>query len=103
MQLESLAWSPQTAAAMTNERTLDELARHVGGQVVGDGSLKISSAAGLAQAQAGQISFLANPRYAKLLAATKASAIVVAEPVPNSTAGQIVVRNPYYSFTEIVV
>jgi len=86
-----------------NARTLDELARHVGGRVMGDGSLKISSAAGLAQAQAGQISFLANPRYAKLLASTQASAIVVAEPVAKSSAAQIVVENPYYAFTEIVV
>jgi UDP-3-O-[3-hydroxymyristoyl] glucosamine N-acyltransferase len=86
-----------------NDRTLDELARHVGGRVVGDGQVRISSAAGLAQAQAGQISFLANPRYARLLASTKASAIVVAEPVPNAAAAQIVVENPYYAFTEIVV
>ena len=88
--------------AICCERTIEELARQVGGSVVGDGSLKISSAAGLAQARAGQISFLANPRYAKLLASTKASAIVVGERA-NSPAAQIIIENPYFAFTRIVL
>jgi UDP-3-O-[3-hydroxymyristoyl] glucosamine N-acyltransferase len=85
-----------------NERTVDELARHVNGTVTGDGRVKISSVAGLAQAQAGQISFLANPRYARQLAGTAASAVVVAGPA-NCPAAQIVVNNPYYAFTQIAV
>jgi UDP-3-O-[3-hydroxymyristoyl] glucosamine N-acyltransferase len=85
-----------------NERTVDELARHVNGTVVGDGSVKISSVAGLAQAQAEQISFLANPRYTKLLATTGASAVVVSEPA-SCPAAQIVVKNPYYAFTQIAI
>jgi len=85
-----------------NERTVEELARHVNGTVAGDGSVRISSAAALAQAGAGQISFLSNRRYAKLLATTSASAVVVAEPAP-CPAAQIVVKNPYYAFARIVV
>ena len=85
-----------------NERTVEELARHVKGTVTGDGSVKISSVAGLAQARAGQISFLSNPRYTKLLANTAASAVVVAEPAP-CPATQIVVKNPYYAFTQIAI
>lgn len=85
-----------------NERTLEELARHVGGRVAGDPHLKISSAAGMAQAHEGQITFLANPRYTKLLAGTKASAVVVAEPA-KCPAAQIIVENPYHAFTQLVV
>lgn len=85
-----------------NERTLEELAKFVGGHVQGDPGLRIAAAAGLAQACAGQISFLANPRYAKLLATTKASAVVVAEQA-RCPAAQIIVENPYYAFTRIVV
>jgi UDP-3-O-[3-hydroxymyristoyl] glucosamine N-acyltransferase len=58
--------------------------------------------AGLGQAQAGQISFLANPRYARMLADTRASAVVVSEET-NTTAAQIIVANPYYAFTQIAV
>ncbi len=77
------------------ERTVAELAHHVGDRVVGDDGRLISSAAGIAEAQAGQITFLANPRYTKWLADTRASVVLVAEPV-NSPAAQIIVENPYY-------
>ena len=85
-----------------NERTVEELARHVNGTVTGDGRVRISSVAGLAQARPGQISFLSNPRYTRLLATTAASAVVVAEPAP-CPAAQIVVKNPYYAFARIAV
>ena len=85
-----------------NEQTVEALARHVNGRVVGDANVRISSAAGLAQARAGQISFLANPRYAKTLAQTQASAVVVSEEV-KTPAVQIIAANPYYAFTQIAV
>jgi len=85
-----------------NGKTLEELAQHVGGRLAGDHKIKISSVASLNLAGPGQITFLANSRYAKKLAMTKASAVVVAEPVKNAVA-QIIVPNPYYAFTQIVV
>jgi UDP-3-O-[3-hydroxymyristoyl] glucosamine N-acyltransferase len=91
----------QQIAPMT-QRTVNELARHVNGTVQGDGNVQISSVAGLAQAGAGQISFLANARYAKMLTTTSASAVLVAEPA-NCAAAQIVVKNPYYAFTQISI
>lgn len=84
-----------------SERTLEELARHVGGRIVGDAQVKISSVAGLAQAQAGQISFLANPRYTKALASSKASAVIVAAPA-DCPVTQLVVENPQYAFMRVV-
>lgn len=62
--------------------SLEDLARRVGGRVDGDGAVLIRGVNGLAEAGPGEISFLANPKYAPLLAATKASAVVVAETVP---------------------
>jgi UDP-3-O-[3-hydroxymyristoyl] glucosamine N-acyltransferase len=85
-----------------NEKTLNELAQHVGGRVVGDGGVRIHSVAGLGQAQEGQISFLANRRYARMLTTTRASAVIVAEavdcPVP-----QLVVENPHFAYTQTTV
>ena len=84
-----------------SERTLEELARHVDGRVVGDARVGISSVAGLGQASPGQISFLANRRYRKLLADTKASAVIVGEEM-TCPASQLVVKDPHYAYMRIV-
>jgi UDP-3-O-[3-hydroxymyristoyl] glucosamine N-acyltransferase len=83
-------------------KSINELAAFVGGEVIGDGTARIESGATLELAQPGQITFLANPRYAGLVAATKASAVVLREAM-SCPAAQIVVPNPYYAFTRILV
>jgi UDP-3-O-[3-hydroxymyristoyl] glucosamine N-acyltransferase len=85
-----------------SERTLEELARHVGGELRGDPGLTIRSAATLEEAVEGQISFLANPRYFRLMETTRASAVVVGEAQPLSVS-QIVAPDPYYAFAQMVV
>jgi len=57
--------------------TLEELARRVGGEVVGDGSVVLSGVSGIREAQAGHLTFLSNPKYERYLSTTNASAIVV--------------------------
>ena len=57
-------------------RTLAELAAELGGQVVGDGSTVVRGVAGIREAQAGDITFLANARYAAYLHETRASAVL---------------------------
>jgi UDP-3-O-[3-hydroxymyristoyl] glucosamine N-acyltransferase len=83
-------------------KTLAELAEYVGGRVVGNPNLKISSAATLEGAENGEISFLANRKYLKLLRTTKAAAVVVQEEL-ESPAALLVADDPYYAFTQIVV
>jgi UDP-3-O-[3-hydroxymyristoyl] glucosamine N-acyltransferase len=79
--------------------TLQELATMSGGELFGDPALKITGAASLAEATAGEISFFANRKYVGLLRKTRASAVFVptdfAEPV---TAAQIRVSNPTKAF-----
>ena len=53
---------------------LGELAKLVGGALTGDGSVLIRAVNGLKEAVPGEISFLANPKYAPLLKTTRASA-----------------------------
>lgn len=84
------------------EKTVGELAALVGGQVVGDGEARITSGATLELARPGQITFLANARYALLVPQTRASAVVVPEPM-ECPAAQIITGNPYYAFTRILV
>jgi UDP-3-O-[3-hydroxymyristoyl] glucosamine N-acyltransferase len=80
--------------------TLDDLARLVGGTVTGDGKTRIRAVNGIKEAGPGEITFLANTRYAPLLAATKASAVIVAEgtsaPIP-----ALSVKNPDLAFAKI--
>jgi len=82
--------------------TLGDLAAHVGGQVSGDKAIEIKSAAGLAQAGNGDISFLANRKYKRLAKTAQASAIVVKEQL-DSKAALLVCPDPYYAFTQITV
>jgi UDP-3-O-[3-hydroxymyristoyl] glucosamine N-acyltransferase len=84
------------------KKTIQEIAEHVGGQVIGDASVMIESAATLDSAGAGQITFLSNPKYLPRVASTQAAAILVAAEVQTSAA-QIVTKDPYYAFMQAVV
>jgi UDP-3-O-[3-hydroxymyristoyl] glucosamine N-acyltransferase len=83
-------------------KTLAELARHVGGRAVGNPAIQIHSVASLEEAQEGQITFLANRKYVRLLNQTKASAVLVSQEIGCASA-QIVVANPYYAFAQITI
>lgn len=83
--------------------TLKELARRIGAEVVGDPSVVIESANTLEDAGAGQISFLANPKYVKQLDTTRAAAVVVAAAVRGGHTNLLRCKDPYYGFTQVVV
>lgn len=83
-------------------KTINELAEFVGGEVVGDGSKVINSAATLEAGGEGDVSFLSNPKYTSKLSTTNASCVVVSEEIETS-ANLIVVKDPYFAFREIVV
>ncbi len=70
--------------------------------MVGDGTISIHSGSTLELSGPGQITFLANARYAPLVASTRASAVFVPDPI-ETPAAQIVVKNPYYAFTQALV
>jgi UDP-3-O-[3-hydroxymyristoyl] glucosamine N-acyltransferase len=85
------------------ERTLGELAEYVGGRVCGDPDVKIKSAATLAQAGEGDISFLTNRKYEKQLQTTKASAVIVGKDISTASIPLLIAEAPYYSFMQIMV
>ena len=84
------------------KKTLQEIADHVGGTVIGDPSVPVESASTLDSAGAGQITFLSNPKYAPRVQETQAAAVLVAKQVQTSAA-QIVTEDPYYAFMQTVV
>ena len=76
--------------------TLGDLARRLGVELRGDPAVQVSGVATLRGARAGELSFLANPRYRKQLAATRASAVVLApEDAPHCPVAVLVAANPY--------
>ncbi|HWP41225.1 MAG TPA: UDP-3-O-(3-hydroxymyristoyl)glucosamine N-acyltransferase [Tepidisphaeraceae bacterium] len=82
---------------------LDELAAKIEAELVGDGSIQITSAASLEDAGPGQIGFLANPRYHKQLETTRASAVIVAPRVSSTRLALLKTPDPYYAFARAVV
>ena len=83
-------------------KTLQELADHLGGQVIGDPSVNITGLGTLDNAVAGQITFLANPRYAAKVGITAASAIVLTSASETFGRNVIVVDNPYLAFAMLL-
>jgi UDP-3-O-[3-hydroxymyristoyl] glucosamine N-acyltransferase len=89
------------------ERILRDLAEYVGGRVIGDGSVTICRVSPIEEAGPGDITFLANPRYARFISASKASAIIVAPQLVGSEAeksgqGFLEVAQPYVAFAKIL-
>ena len=82
---------------------LDELAGRIDAQVVGDGSTPITSVNTLEDARPGQVSFLANRRYAHLIETTQASAVIVAGGVTSDRVALLKTSDPYYAFSRAVV
>ena len=56
---------------------LREVADRLGGRLEGDGDIEIHRVAGIEQAQAGDLTFVANSKYLPQLATTHASAVIV--------------------------
>jgi UDP-3-O-[3-hydroxymyristoyl] glucosamine N-acyltransferase len=84
--------------------TLAELATLSSGELRGDPAQKISGAAPLAEAMAGDITFFASPKYLSQLRRTHASAIFVPRDFAEETsAAQIRVAEPAKAFEQIAL
>lgn len=82
--------------------SLAELARQFEVELRGRGEVAISGVATLEAGAAGQLGFLANPRYRGMLATTQLSAVVLsAEDAPSCHVPALVAKNPYAVFARI--
>jgi UDP-3-O-[3-hydroxymyristoyl] glucosamine N-acyltransferase len=75
---------------------LHRIAGTLGCRLEGDGELEISGVSGMEHAMPGQLTFLANPKYAHKVKDTRASAILVSEPLAGIAC--LVSGNPYLDF-----
>lgn len=83
-------------------KTLQEIADHIGGRIIGDSEVLIKSASTLDRAGSSQITFLSNPKYAPQVKTTQAAAVLIAQEV-ETNAAQIIAEDPYYAFMQAVV
>lgn len=84
---------------------LSELAKMLGAELDGDGSVEVTSCATLDEATPGQVSFVASGKYAGKLGTTKASAVIVS-PATRRADGMpalLKAKDPYFGFRNAVV
>lgn len=82
--------------------TLHELAERLGCRLEGDGSIEVVRVAGLDEAGPGDITFLANPKYASRLPHTRASAVIVGNAVASAPCAMLRAEQPYLTFARAV-
>ena len=80
---------------------LRELATRLGCELRGEGNGEIEGVAPIEQAGPGDVTFLANPRYASHLATTRAGAVILT-PGQEASVPCLVTENPYLAFTRAV-
>ncbi len=84
------------------KKKLKELAQWVDGTVIGDGEVEISGVSAIDEAQAGEITFIANPKYLPKLNETRASAVIVSKAVTRGEKPLLSVSHPYLAFAKIL-
>jgi UDP-3-O-[3-hydroxymyristoyl] glucosamine N-acyltransferase len=82
---------------------LGEIAAILGARLEnGSPETEITGVAGIEEAGAGQITFVANPKYAGAARTTKAAAVIVAEDFPAANTALLRSRNPYLDFARAI-
>jgi UDP-3-O-[3-hydroxymyristoyl] glucosamine N-acyltransferase len=81
--------------------SLAAIATHIGADIKGNESLLVDGIATLKAAGGSQLSFLANPQYARFLQQTKAAAVILApEFVEQCVTNVLVMDNPYLGYAK---
>jgi UDP-3-O-[3-hydroxymyristoyl] glucosamine N-acyltransferase len=87
---------------MANGMKLSEIASFLGVRLEGDGTLEIVGVCGIEEAGPGQVTFVANPKYAAAARSTRASAVIVGEDFPALETATLRSRNPYLTFARAI-
>jgi len=82
--------------------TLQELSERLGCRLEGDGTLDVVRVARIEDAAPGDVTFLANPKYAAFLATTRASAAIVDHSIHEAPCARLRTETPYLAFAEAV-
>jgi UDP-3-O-[3-hydroxymyristoyl] glucosamine N-acyltransferase len=78
--------------------TLGELAERLDCELSGDPQIKIFGVSTMEKAGPGEITFLANMKYAPKVKSSRAAAIIASERLQNTAVATLISSNPYYDF-----
>ena len=82
---------------------LSEVAARLGAKLEnGSGNAEITGVAGIEDAGEGQVTFIANPKYAGAARNTRASAIIASEDFASSSTAILRSKNPYLAFAHAI-
>ena len=81
---------------------LADLAQHLGAALDGDGTAEITGVAAIESAAPGDLTFVANPKYAALARSTRATAVLVEPSFSAITAATLRIDNPYLAFARAI-
>ena len=81
---------------------LRELAERLACRLEGDGEIDIVRVAGIQDAQPGDLTFLANPKYESSLAETRASAVILGDQALPAPCAVLRAADPYLAFARAV-
>lgn len=81
---------------------LSELAEKLGGVRTGAGDPEITGVAGIEEAEPGQLTFVANPKYTAEAKKTRASAVVVSPEFPEIDRPTLRIANPDLAFARAI-
>jgi UDP-3-O-[3-hydroxymyristoyl] glucosamine N-acyltransferase len=80
--------------------TLADLAERLGCRLEGDGTLEVAGVASLDDAGPGDLTFLANPKYAARLPGTRATAVIADETTASAPCAILRTKRPYLAWAE---
>ncbi|MFH1202568.1 MAG: UDP-3-O-(3-hydroxymyristoyl)glucosamine N-acyltransferase [Candidatus Omnitrophota bacterium] len=83
-------------------KTLKEIAEFLDGEVVGNPQTVITGVCGIKEAKKGDITFVANPKYAGLMQETEASAIITSTEIERGPKPIIRTENPSLAFAKML-
>jgi UDP-3-O-[3-hydroxymyristoyl] glucosamine N-acyltransferase len=81
---------------------LADLAQHLGATLVGDPSAQITGVAAIDTATPGDLTFVANPKYASQARTTNATAVLVEPGFTEISAATLRIDNPYLAFARAI-
>jgi UDP-3-O-[3-hydroxymyristoyl] glucosamine N-acyltransferase len=89
--------------------TLGELAERIGAELAGESGAVVTGVAGIELAGPGDVTFVANPKYAGMVKSTKAGAVIVEPEFPavevgfqGQAAALLRVKNPYLAWSKAI-
>lgn len=82
---------------------LDELAERIGAELTGDPDIDVTRVNTLELAKPGELSFLSNQKYARLIATTQASAVIVGQSETSDRVPLLRAKDPYFAHRQAVI